>query len=325
MAVVTNTFHTGSAVGNREDLMNMIYELPTDDTPFIDAIGREKARGVYTEWQTDEIGAATSNKQIEGDEASFSTVVPTVRVGNYQQILRKTFVISETQDVVDKAGRAKEVAYQLVLHGKRLKTDIEFAAVTNQASSAGGTATARSMAGAESWISDNRILGGASTTGTTPGFASGVVAAPTDGTATGAGSTISETNLLDALGAAWTDGGNASLVLCGTYQKRLIGGFTGVATKYNEVKGSNQATIIGAVDMYVSDYGNHSIVLDRHMRTRTVLCIDPEFWAMAYLRPIKQTKLAKTGDAEKRMLICETTLCAKNEKSSAKIQDLLVA
>jgi hypothetical protein len=48
-------------------------------------------------------------------------------------------------------------------------------------------------------------------------------------------------------------------------------------------------------------------------------------WAVSYLRPVTQEVLAKTGDAEKRMLIAEATLVCRNPDANAKIQDLTTA
>jgi len=47
-----------------------------------------------------------------------------------------------------------------------------------------------------------------------------------------------------------------------------------------------------------------------------------DLWAMASLRPIQTLDLAKTGDAEKGMVLCEYTLEARNEAGSAIVADL---
>lgn len=221
-----------------------------------------------------------------------------------------------TLEQVSKAGRAKEAARQAMKQMRELKNDMEYAVVRNQASSAGGSGTARSSASMESWIADNEILATANSSATTPGFASGVVAAPTDGTTTGA---LTEGALRSAFEAAWTDGGDARIVLVNVSQKAAIDGITGIATRQVDVGRKQTASIIGAASVYVSSYGVHTVVLHRHVRSSVVLCIDPDYWAVAFLRNPFMEKLAKTGDGEKYMMLSEFTLVCRNEKASAKV------
>jgi hypothetical protein len=193
--------------------------------------------------------------------------------------------------------------------------DMEYALVRNQASSAGGAGTARSTASIESWISGNAIEGTGNTTGTTPGFSSGTVAAPTDGTQV----TFVEADLKSALQAAWTDGGDPRVVLMSAVNKARFANFTGIATKYNEIKGTSQGIITGAADMYVSDFGNHTVKLDRFMRDQAVLCLDPDYVGLATLRPMEKTELAKTGDSTKWLMTCEYSLVVQNPDAHAKV------
>ena len=200
--------------------------------------------------------------------------------------------------------------------GKEMKRDMEYAIVRNQASSAGGAATARSSAGMESWIT-NRVLATGSTAGSTPGFSGGLVAAPTDGTAV----TFVEADLKSALQLAWLDGGEPSTILMSATNKSRFSGFSGIATKFNNVQGTTQATITGAADVYVSDYGNHTVKLDRFMRDAAVLCIDPGYVGLASLRPLSKEELAKTGDSTKYLLTAEYALVVQNPDAHAKVQN----
>lgn len=205
---------------------------------------------------------------------------------------------------------------------------MEFAITQNQASSAGSSTVARSSAGLETIIAGNRVLTTSSTVGTTPGYAAGDWGALTDGTATGAGSTLSETYLVQALEAAWTDGGDPSTILLGSYQKRTVATFAGAqkfAGFYNPSQKAAQGMVIGGVDLYISDFGEHKLVLDRFMRARTVLCIDPEYVSVAWLRPLKFEERAKTGDATRGELLGEWTLVVENPDAHAKVQDLYSA
>lgn len=313
---------TYDLIGMAENVEDVIFNISPTETPFLTMAKRKKATATNYEWQTDSLAAASSNKAIEGDDASFTTAAPTTMLSNRLQIAKKTVLVSGTADAVRKYGRKEEFAYQLAKRGKELKRDIEFTLVTNQASSVGGSQTARQMAGFESMVAGNRILSASTnSTGTTPGYASGDWSAPTDGTT----AALDETTLVSALDAAWADGGDPSVIMVNSSQKRKIAAFAG-ASAYAGVSVNQgrtaQAVVVGGVDLYISDFGEHKVVLNRYMRTRTLFAIDPQYVSTAWLRPIKFEPLAKTGDAEKGQLICELTLVADNPDAHAKIQDL---
>jgi len=318
-STLTNTYNSA---GLAEDFQDIIFDISPEDTPFLSVCKRSKASQTYHQWQTDTLTAAGANKQIEGLDSTFATLAPTTVVGNYCQISSKTVNISGTHDVVRKYGRKSETAYQLMKAGKELKRDMEYALVRNQASSAGGQATARATGSIESWIATtgatpagNGVKATGNTGATTAGFASGVVTAPTDGTAV----TFIEANLQTALGLAWTDGGDPSLILMSSTNKARFSAFSGIATKYNEIKGATQGIIVGAADMYVSDFGNHTVKMDRFMRDEAVLCIDPGYVGIAQLRPMEKTELAKTGDSTKWLMTTEYALVVQNPNAHAKV------
>jgi hypothetical protein len=319
MTLPTNTFHTYDLDGDREDLQDAIYRVDPTETPFMSKASVSKASAREHQWQTQALAAAAANRKLEGDDPSAKTVTPTVVLKNVCQISEKTLVVSETADEIDKAGRKSEVAYQVMLAGLELKRDMEYALTRNQASSAGGQGTARSLASVESWLATNKTSKGTGIAQTTPGFASGYVAAPTDSTATG---TFSESDLKFIIKEVWNAGGNPTTILVGPTAKQKISGFAGVATGTYNTSKEEQIAIIGAADVYVSDFGRHMIIPGRFNRDQTVLVLDMKFWSVAYLRRMKQRPLAKTGDAEKRQLITEFTLVSKNEKASGKITDV---
>lgn len=312
-ASATNTY-TGAGIA--EDFQDVIFDISPEDTPYVSMAKRVKAGQTYHQWQTDALAAAAANRKIEGDDASFATLAPTTVLGNYCQISSKTVQISNTYDVVRKYGRKSEVAYQLMKAGKELKRDMEFALVRNQASSAGGQGTARSTASIESWIT-NRVIATGSTAGTTPGFASGTVVAPTDGTSV----TFIEADLNSALQLAWLDGGDPRVILLTATNKNRFNSFAGIATKYNEVKGTSQAIVSGAADIYVSNFGNHTVKLDRFMRDQAVLCLDPDYIGIASLRPMEKTELAKTGDSTKWLLTTEYANVVMNPDAHSKVMN----
>lgn len=326
MAAVTGTLNTFAGVGIREDLEDTIWDLFPMDTWAVSNLDKQEATQQFHEWQLDALVGATSNRQLEGDDASYATAAQPTRVGNYLQISRKTFIISGSMEAAKKAGRKSEIARQAMKQMRELKRDIEQALIGNQGSSAGGAGTARSSAGMESWIASTDHGGNgqrATTTngGSTIGFCAGVVASPTDGGSTGA---FSSSQFTAALQAAWEDGGDTKILLVGASRKADIDALTSQATRFVDVDKSLEYPILTSASVYVSDFGRHTIMLSRYVRTSVVLAIDPEYWAQAYLtgrRPFMET-LAKTGDAEKRQIIAEFCLVARNPNSSAKVTGL---
>jgi hypothetical protein len=104
----------------------------------------------------------------------------------------------------------------------------------------------------------------------------------------------------------WTAGGTPKILMCGPVNKQRVSGFSGIASsRFNIDGGAKPATLVGAVDIYVSDFGNVQVIANRFQRERDAWVIDPDYAKMTVLRPYAQVELAKTGDAEKRMLIVE--------------------
>ena len=315
MAAPTNTFISNNAVGNRESLHDIITILNKDETPFTSAIGAGSAEATYEEWQLDTLGNAdTNNSNLEGDDTAAAAVTPTVRVGNRTQILKKPFTISATQEEVKKAGRDSEISYQTALAGRRIKMDLEAIVSQNQASVAQSGAVTRKLGGFESWLVSNVSRGA---TGASGGFSAGNTAAPTDGTPRAS----TEALLKTVIRSAWNAGGKPSVLLMGPSQKQTFSGFTGIATQYQEPKGK-MATVVGAVDRYVSDFGTLSAMPSRYMRGREIGVVDPALWRLLWLRKWKKEELAKTGDARKFHIIGEVTLESRNEAGCGIVADL---
>lgn len=312
----TDTYLIGTGGGLREDLEDVIWDLFADENYCLQNFERTQATGTYHEWEKDSLVAATNIPQIEGNDAAFSTINAPTRQGNYCQIFKKQFLVSGTLEAVKKAGRAKEAARQSVKQMRELKNDIEYTLIRNYASSAGGSATARSLASVESWIATNLKKATTTASAATTGFSGGVVAAPTDGSTTGA---LTETIFSQALAAAWAQGGHADAILVNTSQKAAIDGFAGQATRFANVEAGKQASIIGAANVYVSSYGVKTIYLHRHVRSSVVLCLDTDYWSIAFLRNPFMEQLAKTGDGTKYHMVTELTLVARNEAASAKV------
>lgn len=323
MTQVAGTTDTFDLVGIAEDIEDAIFLISPTETPVLTMAGKKKASNTLHQWQTDSLAAVTHQPQVEGDDAAFATASPTVMLSNYTQINRKTLIVSRTADTVRKYGRAKETVRLIKKYGKEIKRDVEYSIVGKQGSSAGGSATARQSAGLGAMIVNRRFASGTgtNTTGTTPGFAAGVWTAATEGTA----STFVEADLKAALELAWLDGGNPTKLVMNSQPKRTLAGFAGAtayAGFYNPNQGKAQGAVIAGVDQYVSDYGNHTVVLDRYMAQSVVYCLDPEYISVAWLDNIQMQELAKTGDADKSMLIGEWTLVLENPDAHAQIRDI---
>jgi hypothetical protein len=313
MAIQTNTALTFSAIGNREDLIDTIFNVDPTETPFMGSIGKNKADAVLHEWQTQALAAAAANAVIEGDDTtvsySFTAITATARVSNRCQISRKDVVVSGTQDAVSKAGRAKEIVYQMVLKNKELRRDMEFVLCNNQAPVTGDSTTARQLRPALSWYSTNVSAGGGSPANGTASTAR------TDGTQRA----LTESLLKAQLQSAWTNGGKIDMIMPGPFNKTVISGFTGNTTRTQDTR---DGRLSAAIDVYESDFGVHTIKANRFSRDRDLHLLMTDMWAVSYLRPIKAVDLARTGDNEKGMLLVEYTLEARNQKGSALVADL---
>lgn len=314
MALPTNTFTTYSAVGNREDLSDMIYRIDPTDTPFMTGIEKTKATAVNHEWQTQALAAANGgNAQLEGDDATADATTPTVRLGNICQISRKVPFVSGTQQAVEHAGRDNEMAYQEMLKGLELKRDMEAVLCgTNQAKNTGNATTARVTASVLSWLKSNTAKGA---TGADPAAADGT-GTRTDGTQR----VFTEANLKTVLQSIWNNGGKPDTIMTGGFNKQVFSTFTGRASPIEDTKGKK---ITASVDAYESDFGTLKVVANRFSRPRDVLVLQMDMWAVAYLngRKMVSIPLAKTGDSEKKEILSEYALEARNEKASGGVFD----
>jgi hypothetical protein len=329
MAAVSGTsssYSVGSGGGNREDLEEKIHDLFADENYFSSNFDKGKASATFHEWLGDELDSPGSNINIEGDDASFSTIANPARYGNYTQIVKKTFIISGTQEVVNKAGRRSEIGRQAVKKMREAANDLEYAIARNQAATAGGTGTGRSLASIETWIGATTasstaatqvVLASSTASATTPPIASGAPGtAPTDGSTTAA---LTEASLRLALESNYNQGSTTDVVVVNSTAKNYINDFTGVAQRNVDVGRQQQASITGAADLYVSNYGVHRVVLHRHVRSSVALCLDSSMWAIGTLRNWSTEPLAKTGDAEKRQILCEKTLVCRNPRGNSKV------
>ena len=320
MAIVSNTFTKYDVVGLREDLADVIYNISPESTPFISNMTkRRQVTNTFFEWQTDSLASAGVNAVIDGDDlSSFTAVSATSRLGNYTMISRKDFIIADNMaGTLDLAGRRSEIAYQLAKKGDELKRDMEFNMVgVNQAAVAGNNTTARKTASLSAFIRTNTSKG---TGGGDPTVSSGIVnAARTDGTQRA----FTETMLKAVVSSVWSEGGEPEILMVGPFNKQAVSAFAGIAAQRYMAPADGPSSIIGAADVYISDFGSISVVPSRFSRERDAYVIDPDLVEMASLRPLQSEELAKTGDATKFMMLAEYGLQVNQEAGLGIIADL---
>ncbi len=326
MAAVT--FDSYDAIGNREDLADIIFNVAPTETPLQMMAMRGRASNRLHDWQADVLANAALNKTIEGDDAITVVLSPTVRMQNYTMISNKVIVISGTQEVVDKAGRKSELAYQLAKSGKELKRDMEFGLTRDQDGAEGNSTTARVLYPMEAWYGTlvtteaapqvTNEFRGASSNNNGALVNLVPISNPTrDGTLRA----LTESLLKSAIQACWTNGGEPGVVMVGPFNKTVVSAFTGNSTRFDQ---GEDKRLVAAIDIYVSDFGTHRIVPNRFSREETCHVLTMHLWSVNYLRAFKQIPLAVTGDNFRRQLICEYTLKACNESGSAVIADCTI-
>lgn len=306
MSVPTGTMSVYAAIGNREDLTDLIVNISPTATPVLSMTERTRANAVLHEWQTDALKAAASVARIEGDDANIKTITPTVRLTNSTQIIDNNFIVSRTQEAVKHAGRGSEVEYQTGKAMKELANDIEYALVVNSAAaSAGDSSTARNLKGIRGWIVTN------------------------SNTASAATATRSLTSaLIDAqLSAVWLLGGQPDTLLIGNTAKLLMvntTNFPGMTRNIQAVEGKFSLF----VDIYQGAIGGTLKVVPSITMSNITTMANSLFglelakWRPAFLRDIIRTPLALTGDGQKFQIVAELTLESLQEKANFRITDL---
>ena len=319
MAVNTNTNETYDVSTIREDLQDALISISPTDTPFMTAIGRRNVDNTYFEWGVVSLAAADSANRVVEGEASPGNDAATnaIRQANYTQISDKVVEVSDTANAVNGAGNAQTTAKQVAYKLKELKRDMETMLTANVAASAGASGTARQTAGLPAFLRTNadRGTGGADGTTSGTGVSGYVDAAATDGTQRA----VTEALLKSVIADCWDEGAEPSLVLCGSSQKQTISTFTGNATKYKDI---TDKTLSAAIDVYVSDFGELTIVPSRFSRSRDVLVLDPNYARVAYLKPTTQKELARTGHSERRLISVEYGLQIDNEAAHGVVADV---
>ncbi len=326
MAIATNTYLTFDSRRNREEFANAIYMITPEETPFLSMIGRENVESTHPEWSTDDLAAPNpANAVPQGDEFTYGAISPTVRVGNYTQISRKEYIVSRTQEKTLKAGPNSELGRQRRKKGVELRKDMEAVVLSNTASNPGNTTTAPLLGGLPSWVVTGANRGA---TGADGGFnvGTGRTVAATNGTPRA----FTKPLLDNVIQRNYNAGGTARALMVSPYAKTVFSSFMSdpsVAPQRMNTGKTEQATIVGAADTYLSDFGTIDVVPNRVMAqvpalARNAWLLDPEYLALGVFDDVQEIKPAKTGDAEKRVLLAEYTLLVKTEKAIGVVADI---
>ena len=307
MTAPTNTFTSGAAIGNREDLSDIIYRITPTVTPLFSLSAKSKATSTLHEWQTQDLAAPASNAQAEGDDASAKVVTPTIRLSNRTQISTKTVIVSGTQQATLSAGRKNEMGYQMQMAAMELRRDMELGLTQNN-TAATSPRTSRGLVG---WTGDNVDAG---TGYVAPNYVSNV--AQTDGTQ----AAFTEARLKNVLQKVFVAGGDPDTLMLGPLAKQSFSSFTGNTTRFDK---SEDKSLTAAVDVYISDFGEIKAVPNRFQRARDVWILQADKIAVAYLRPFDTIDLAQTGDAMKKELVVEYCLEMRAPKAHGAVVDCL--
>lgn len=312
MAQVANTVSTydfGSA-HLREDLGDVIYDVSRRDAPFIGLIGKTKATSRTHDWVTDSLGAAGANANVEGDETTFSAYTAPSRLTNATQIFKKAYIVSGTSIAVDVVGAEDEYTRMQVKAMRQLMRDMELAAVSNNAPVTGNDSTARVMRPLMGWFATNVSRGDTGANGSAS-------AAATDGTKRDFTKELLDT-VMESIRSNSSEIPN--ILMCHPKLRKVISSMSLTnVTRQQEIKEGKLSASIKVVE---SDFGDLTVVDNDLMRDREIALVNPDYWAIAELRPAFSESLGKSGDAEKFQVISECTLEARNEAANGVIADL---
>ena len=314
MAQPTGTFSSYDAVGNREDLSDIVHDVSPYDTPFLTAIRKMDATNRIHSWQTDSRTTGQSNANIEGDDATPSAPSATTLLNNYTQILKKHVVISGTQeDGMVPAGRQTESKYQEARRIQEIKTDLEAAmiglAAIGNPKVVGNDTTAREMGDIYTYLTSNVSVGAGGAVSTGDG---------TDSMTAGTDRDLTEALLTTVLNSVYTNGGNPTYLFVSPTNKAVVSTFVGGGTHFVD---KDDRELVNSVDVYVGDYHTLKVLPSRQIIGDNVLAIDPEYVGFAEMRGLKIYDLAKTGDSYRREMVWEGTLEVCDEAAHGLVAD----
>ena len=255
----SNTFDTtnpGSAVSNREDLLDVLTILAPEETPVLSSAPKSKASATFVEWTVDSLSAPVTTGVAEGSDVTAFTdkFAGRARLGNYVQKFRRDFMVSDLQNAVDSVGPAK-IAQAEAKAVREIKRDIEATLMSNNDRSVeDGGSTVYGLRGLGDWIDS-------------AGPADVPAAYRTPAASISASGAVTETvfnNLITSIYRV-TGTTNSLTLVADTALRRVISDYarTSGSSDYSvrQVTYNGEvSTIKLAVEMYESDHGMVSIV-----------------------------------------------------------------
>jgi hypothetical protein len=322
MAILANTFLSTAATMNREELSGIVSRLDPEDTPIYSTISKGTAATTHPEWGTDSLNAPGNNVVTEGDEYAFDVTAAPVRYGNYTQILRKTAILSGSQDAADEAGDVDKVKETKLKRAIELRKDVEFSIVTANPSLGGNTRQSGSLS---TWITTNASRGA---TGANGGFNAGtkLTVAPTNGTQRA----LTRVFIDDVLQSAYQQGANIKHMYFSAYAKRafvtILSDPSIISFRKDVTGDGGDLTAVNNIEAYRGPHGTVMVHMDRVMGTaataRNAFMLDPGMVDWLWFRKIQTKDVAVTGDADKIVILGEGCLKVKNEKGIGVIADI---
>lgn len=333
MAVDANTIETYDNSVLREDLREQYSMVSPEEVPFQTAIGTtDEATQPHHEWPTVELAKPDrGNRVIEGDDApAVDEGTLANRISNYTMIVDKRVKSSHTSEASDAAAEdIQKIAKQVTIKIRELKRDMEGILLTNWQTIPGASGAARFSAGMPAFIKTNtNTLGAGSVAPTLSGVDQGYPnAAWVPATAA---VPIDEDEFNTVMQKCWENGGDPTIAMVNANNKRVISNtFVGSSTRY---KDAIDKTLVNAIDIYDSDFGEVSIVPNRFQPALNadsaapgddggagneyyVLFLDPDFAGISFLETMRQKKLAETGHSRDRLVWAEWCLQVDNEQA----------
>lgn len=278
---------TYQAVGNREDLSDVITNISPQDTPFLSTFGRVKVTAVTHEWLTDSLASAADNAQIEAVDYTFTRPASRTRLSNWVQDLTTLVEVSDRQRAIMTAGLEDEFAYQMAKKAKEHARDTEYALV-NGTGNSGASGTASRLKGVVAFVATN----------------------------TGTGTALTEADYNTNLQTIWAAGGMPDTTYVNGTLKKAISAFTGGSTKNVDAAAKK---LIASVDVYDSDFGRIKIVPHRFLATGVLVTLQNDLWKVGYLTNPKKDDVAKIGSATRAVITSRLTLECRAETGNGKI------
>ena len=322
MTVPTNLYQKDSLKGNREDLIDKIFQVSPTETPIVSKAGKVSATSTFHEWQRDALAAANKdNALIDGDDTGLNAQTATDRVGNHCQIFTKVIGVSRRANLVKKAGRGSELPYLKAKAMLELKRDLEASVVSTNPAVASTTSVAGKSGGLAVQLYRNTSHGTGSPVGSTASWTSGAPTTAPTAAGTQRALTVAMFNAVQQ--SIFTNSGvQPDMAVMGPAHKAVFSTFSGIAQNRLDT-GKKQGVVVTGADVFIGDFGTIQIVPHYLMAGATnVYILNMDYIDIATLDGIKTEPLAKTGDSEKILITMDACLAVRSSDAQGKIADL---